>query len=67
MMLSERFPIVIISQVRHSSVMPSYDEDVDVAAERKRIMRGSNRNDILRLENLTKVGNTKISDTKYQV
>ena len=38
-----------------SSVTSSLDEDEDVAAERKRVMRSSGRNDILRLENLTKV------------
>ena len=31
------------------------DEDVDVAAERKRVLRGSGKKDLLRLENLTKV------------
>lgn len=31
------------------------DEDEDVAAERKRIMSGEGKDDILRLENLTKV------------
>lgn len=31
------------------------DEDEDVAAERKRIMSGAGKDDILRLENLTKV------------
>lgn len=35
--------------------MPSCEEDEDVATERKRVMRTSGRNDILRLENLTKV------------
>ncbi len=32
------------------------DEDQDVANERKRTLRGSGRRDLLRLENLTKVG-----------
>lgn len=45
----------IFSQVRHSSAVPAYDEDEDVAAERRKIFRSSGRNDILRLENLTKV------------
>ena len=31
------------------------DEDQDVANERKRVLRGSGRRDLLRLENLTKV------------
>ena len=31
------------------------DEDVDVAAERRRVLRGSGKKDLLRLENLTKV------------
>ena len=32
------------------------DEDQDVANERKRVLRGSGRRDLLKLENLTKVG-----------
>ncbi|CAC5402030.1 ABCA2 [Mytilus coruscus] len=47
------------SQVRHSSAMPFFEEDEDVATERKRVMRTSGRNDILRLENLTKVYKTR--------
>ncbi len=31
------------------------NEDVDVAAERKRTLRGSGRRDLIRFENLTKV------------
>lgn len=34
------------------------DEDVDVAAERKRVLRGNGKKDLLRLENLTKVYKT---------
>jgi hypothetical protein len=34
---------------------PLDDEDEDVAAERKRIMSGEGKDDILRLQNLTKV------------
>ncbi|XP_071097331.1 ATP-binding cassette sub-family A member 2-like isoform X1 [Haliotis cracherodii] len=34
------------------------DEDVDVAAERKRVLKGTGRYDMLRLENLTKVYKT---------
>ena len=33
------------------------DEDIDVMNERKRVLRGSGKRDILRLENLTKVSN----------
>lgn len=35
--------------------MTAQDEDGDVAAERKRVMRGSGRHDLIRLENITKV------------
>ncbi|XP_074655833.1 ATP-binding cassette sub-family A member 2-like [Tubulanus polymorphus] len=35
------------------------DEDADVSMERKRVLRGSGRRDMLRIENLTKVYNTK--------
>ncbi len=35
--------------------MAPSDEDQDVANERKRVLRGSGRRDLLRLENLTKV------------
>ncbi|XP_013381483.2 ATP-binding cassette sub-family A member 2-like [Lingula anatina] len=35
------------------------DDDEDVAAERKRVLRGSGRNDMLRLENLTKIYKTR--------
>ena len=31
------------------------DEDVDVATERRRVLRGNGKKDLLRLENLTKV------------
>ena len=31
------------------------DEDVDVAAEKRRVLRRSGKKDLLRLENLTKV------------
>lgn len=31
------------------------NEDYDVAMERKRVLRGSGKYDVLRLENLTKV------------
>ncbi|CAH1785688.1 unnamed protein product [Owenia fusiformis] len=34
-------------------------EDADVAAERRRVLRGTGRNDIIRLENLTKVYHTR--------
>lgn len=33
-------------------------EDVDVATERKRVLKGSGKRDLLRLENLTKVGHS---------
>lgn len=39
------------------------DEDVDVAAERKRVLRGTAKKDLLRLENLTKVWKYKIAVT----
>lgn len=31
------------------------DDDVDVAAERRRVMRGSGRHDLLQINNLSKV------------
>ena len=31
------------------------DEDVDVAVERRRVLRGSGKRDLIRLENLTQV------------
>ena len=34
------------------------DEDVDVTNERKRVLKGSGKKDVLRLENMTKVGRT---------
>ena len=37
------------------SIVSPIDEDPDVANERRRVLRGAGRNDILRLENLTKV------------
>ncbi|XP_050394470.1 ATP-binding cassette sub-family A member 2 [Patella vulgata] len=37
---------------------PIHDEDVDVATERKRVLKGNGRYDLLRLENLTKVYRT---------
>ncbi|XP_053393737.1 ATP-binding cassette sub-family A member 2-like isoform X2 [Mercenaria mercenaria] len=46
---------------RHDKFVQSNvgEEDVDVAAERKRILRGTGKNDLLRLENLTKVYKTR--------
>ncbi|XP_052239441.1 ATP-binding cassette sub-family A member 2-like isoform X2 [Dreissena polymorpha] len=46
---------------RHTKYAPNSvdEEDVDVAAERKRVLRGTGRNDLLRLENLTKVYKTR--------
>ena len=38
------------------ALKPIDDEDEDVARERQRIERGEGTNDILRLNNLTKVG-----------
>ena len=35
--------------------MSAIDEDPDVANERRRVLHGAGRNDLLRLENLTKV------------
>ncbi|XP_021369630.1 ATP-binding cassette sub-family A member 2-like isoform X2 [Mizuhopecten yessoensis] len=35
------------------------DEDIDVATERKRLLRGSGRYDLIRIENLTKVYKTR--------
>ena len=41
---------------KHKSIQKEdNDEDVDVAAERRRVLRGSGKKDLLRLENLTKV------------
>ena len=34
---------------------PIADEDEDVAAERERVLRGGADNDLVRIENLTKV------------
>ncbi|KAK3577511.1 hypothetical protein CHS0354_026468 [Potamilus streckersoni] len=49
-----------IKQRRHHCTPTSIqDEDVDVAAERKRVLRGNGKNDLLRLENLTKVYKTR--------
>ena len=36
-------------------MLPPQDEDPDVANERRRVLRGSGKRDLLRLENLTKV------------
>ena len=43
-----------------SSMLVPPSEDKDVSNERRRVMRGSGRRDVVRLENLTKVptGNT---------
>lgn len=42
------------------------DEDEDVAAERERITSGKGKDDILRLENLTKVSSDLKSLTRFR-
>lgn len=37
------------------SCQPIDDDDVDVACERRRVLRGDANNDMLKIENLTKV------------
>lgn len=37
------------------SCQPIDDDDVDVACERRRVLRGDADNDMLKIENLTKV------------
>lgn len=37
------------------SCQPIEDDDVDVASERRRVLRGDADNDMLKIENLTKV------------
>ena len=43
----------------HSMAASPLDEDEDVATERRRVMRGAGRRDVIRLENLTKVYKTR--------
>lgn len=38
------------------SCQPIEDDDVDVACERRRVLRGDADDDMLKIENLTKVG-----------
>ena len=40
---------------RNKSLPPIEEEDVDVARERQRIMLGGNSDDVLKIEELTKV------------
>ena len=56
---SDGFCYVCVICCRHvpvDSIVSPVDEDPDVANERRRVLHGAGRNDILRLENLTKVG-----------
>ena len=41
------------------------EEDIDVAAERRRVLRGSGKKDLLRLENLTKVRCRPLYNTPF--
>lgn len=43
------------SRFAETAMSPVFDEDEDVAEERKRIMNGGNKTDILVLRELTKV------------
>ncbi|KAK3087439.1 hypothetical protein FSP39_005943 [Pinctada imbricata] len=49
------FKFFLKRRLSHNPSLPVYDEDIDVAGERKRVLRGSGRNDLLRIQNLTKV------------
>ena len=41
------------------SCQPIEDDDVDVACERRRVLRGDADNDMLKIDNLTKVHRTE--------
>ena len=56
------FPMTRISTTT-TPVAPPTDEDMDVANERRRVLRGSGRRDLIRLENLTKVRHVAFWDT----
>ena len=43
----------------HNIVASPVDEDDDVATERRRVLRGTGRRDVIRLENLTKIYKTR--------
>lgn len=46
---------VCVSRRLPVSCQPIDDDDVDVACERRRVLRGDADNDMLKIENLTKV------------
>ncbi|XP_064616373.1 ATP-binding cassette sub-family A member 2-like [Liolophura sinensis] len=64
-LLEQRF--FIRRRQKSWSPMTVQDEDGDVAAERKRVMRGSGRHDLIRLENITKVYKTRKLGRKLAV
>lgn len=47
--------MVLSRQVSADNIIGPVNEDVDVSNERRRVLRGRGKRDLLRLQNLTKV------------
>ena len=50
---------------RDKNLLPIDEEDVDVARERQRVMLGGNSDDVLKIEELTKVSHFALDFFQY--